>query len=142
MTSNVENARSLHASDSAAHAAGIEIERLEPGLARVSMSIRPEMANGHGIAHGGWLFTLADTAFAYAFATLTPGGVSVAADVAFHASGRVGERVVATAKEEYRQGPAAIYDVAVEDERSLRLATVRIQGRVPRLRLAGGRLNV
>lgn len=99
--------------DRASQALGIEISEVAPGRAVASMTIREDQVNGHDIAHGGYVFTLADTAFA--FACNTHGRVTVAAgaDIVFVAPSRLGERLVATAVERSRTGRNGIYDVTV-----------------------------
>lgn len=83
------------------------------GAATVSMTIGPSMVNGHGIAHGGYLFLLADTAFACACNSHGPVTVAAGADIAFVTSAREGDDLVATALERTRYGRSGIYDVTV-----------------------------
>jgi acyl-CoA thioesterase len=78
-------ARALFANDRASQELGISLLAVEPGVARVTMQVRPDMVNGHGICHGGLIFTLADSAFA--FACNSHGPATVAAAVT---SGRTG----------------------------------------------------
>jgi acyl-CoA thioesterase len=100
-------------SDHASRALGMVVEHVGPGTARVSMTIRPDMVNGHGSCHGGLLAALADSAFA--FACNTHGTVTVAAgfDVSFLAPGRLGDILVAEAREVALCGRSGIYDVTV-----------------------------
>lgn len=107
------NARTLLARDPVGRALGIVVEEVTAGRARVRMQVTTEMANIHGIAHGGYLFLLADTAFAYA--CNGPGSAAVAqgAHVTFLRPAMVGEELVAEAVERTRYGPYGIYDVAV-----------------------------
>ena len=99
--------------DHAARAAGAEIVEARPGHARVRLTIRDDMVNGHGIAHGGYVFLLADTAFA--FACNTSGFVTVAraAEVVFVAATRAGDELIAVAEERTRFGANGVYDVTV-----------------------------
>jgi acyl-CoA thioesterase len=99
--------------DRASAELGMAIQDVRPGAARVSMRVQPRMLNGYGICHGGFIFALADTAFA--FACNTDGMVSVAAhcSIAYLRPARDGELLVATAEERQREGRSGIYDVRV-----------------------------
>ena len=77
------------------------------------MSVRPDMVNGHGTCHGGFLFLLADTAFAFACNTHGPPVVAAGADVSFLAPVREGDVLVATAVERVVTGRSGLYDVTV-----------------------------
>lgn len=96
---------------------GITVENAEPGHARISMSIRPEMTNGFGIIHGGMVFTLADTCFA--MACNDPSGeadtitVASGADIQFLRPAHTGETLTATAREQATTGRSGVYDVTV-----------------------------
>lgn len=104
------------------------------GAATARMSTSAEMGNGHGIVHGGYLFTLADTAFAYALNSHGRPGVSVHADVAFILPARVGAVLAAYARERVFDGRAGIYDIEVRDDGRALLAEIRIHGRIPSAR--------
>lgn len=95
---------------------GMALESVAPGAARLSMAVAPMMVNGHGICHGGYIFALADSAFA--FACNTTGEVSVAQHcaVTFLRPARLGERLVATAAEQHRTRRSGTCDVRVETE--------------------------
>lgn len=84
-----------------------------PGTAVVQMTIRADMVNGHAIAHGGYLFLLADTAFACACNSRGPVTVAAGADITFVAPVRQGDVVVAAAAERVSFGRSGIYDVSV-----------------------------
>jgi len=103
----------MFAADTASRAAGIELVHLGGGAAEVRMTVRPDMANGHGIAHGGYVFLLADTAFACA--CNEPGSVTVAAgaDITFLAPARAGDVLTAVAALRTRRGRSGVYDVTV-----------------------------
>jgi acyl-CoA thioesterase len=108
-----EQADRMLASDEATRALGIAISGVGVGHATATMTVRSDMANGHGICHGGYLFLLADTAFA--FACNTHGHVTVAsgADVEFLAPVSVGDVLVAAAAEVVLRGRSGVYDVTV-----------------------------
>jgi acyl-CoA thioesterase len=99
--------------DHASQALGMVIEEVGPGSARVSMTIRPDMVNGHDICHGGLISTLADSAFA--FACNSHGTVTVASgfEVNFLEPARLSEVLIAEAREVAVRGRSGIYDVTV-----------------------------
>lgn len=109
----LEPARAMFDADTASRSLGIEIRELDTGHAVASMVITDQMTNGHGMAHGGYLFLLADTAFAGACNSHGPRTVASGAEIAFVASGRLGDVLVATAQERTRYGRNGIYDVTV-----------------------------
>ena len=100
-------------SDLASRSLGMELESVTPGHARLSMRVRPDMANGHGLCHGGLVAALADSAFA--FACNSRGTVTVASgfDVELLESAGVGDRLVADAREVALRGRSGVYDVTV-----------------------------
>src|SRR5689334_7944717 len=91
----------------------VEIEEAREGYARIAMIVRPDMLNGHAIAHGGMIFALADTAFAYACNSRNVSTVAQAASIAFLAQAKAGERLVAEAREQALSGRSGVYAVAV-----------------------------
>jgi acyl-CoA thioesterase len=99
--------------DEASRSVGMELLRVGDGTAVVQMTIDRSMLNGHAIAHGGYLFMLADTAFACACNSRGPVTVAVAADITFVAPVREGDVLVATAQERVSYGRGGIYDVSV-----------------------------
>lgn len=106
-------AEAMQAADSASRRLGIGISDVAPGEATATMTITDDMVNGHGICHGGYVFTLADTAFAYACNTYDDGTVAAGASIEFLEPVRAGARLVATAQETTRRGRSGIYDVTV-----------------------------
>ena len=109
----VDPLRALHQADTAASALGIEIREAGGGRAVVTMRATGPMVNGHGIVHGGYLFLLADTAFAYACNSHGPATVASGAEITFVTPARVGDELIATAAERTRFGRNGIYDVTV-----------------------------
>ena len=103
----------MYEDDAAARSLGITIEEVGPGYARLSMQVTSSMVNGHDIAHGGFLFTLADTAFAYACNSRNERNVALDAAISFREPGRAGETLVAIARERSRAGRTGVYDVEV-----------------------------
>lgn len=92
---------------------GIAIEETREGYARISMVVRADMLNGHRIAHGGMIFALADTAFAYACNSRNVSTVAQQASIVFLAPAKEGERLVAEAREEAVAGRSGAYVVTV-----------------------------
>jgi acyl-CoA thioesterase len=106
-------AEAMWRSDDASRGLGMRLEDVAPGRARLSMTVIQAMANGHGICHGGFIFTLADSAMA--FAANQHGNTVVAqhAAISFIRPARVGETLVAEAVERMRAGRSGMYDVRV-----------------------------
>jgi acyl-CoA thioesterase len=109
-------AEALYARDHAAQALGIELIEVSLGRARMAMTVRRDMLNGHAVCHGGILFTLADTAFAYACNSAGMPMVAAGAAIEFIAPAAPGERLIAAATETSRSERLGIYDVAVLTE--------------------------
>ena len=105
--------QALYAGDLAAQALGIEILEVRPGRVRLAMTVRPDMLNGHRTCHGGIIFALADTAFAFACNSHGQAMVAAGASIEFLAPAVGGERLIATASETSRSERQGIYDVAV-----------------------------
>jgi len=122
----------LYASDLAAQALGIEVLSVGPGHVRVSMRVRPDMLNGHRTCHGGIIFALADTAFAFACNSYGDAMVAAGASIEFLAPVVCGEQLVATARETSRSARHGIYDVSVTGASGEPAAHFR--GRCARLR--------
>lgn len=108
-----QQAEQMYAEDSASRGLGIEISGVAPGRATATMTVGPAMVNGHGICHGGYLFLLADSAFAFACNTYGDRVVAAGADVTFLAAVHEGERLVAEAVERVVRGRSGLYDVTV-----------------------------
>ena len=106
-------AAEMFANDRATEALGITVDALSPGRATLSMTVTELMVNGHGIAHGGFVFALADSAFAGACNYAGAVTVAASASIAFLSPVRAGERLVATAVERQRSGRSGVYDVTV-----------------------------
>ncbi|WP_091622540.1 hydroxyphenylacetyl-CoA thioesterase PaaI [Amycolatopsis saalfeldensis] len=102
--------------DQASRALGIELVEAADGRAVATMVITESMVNGHDIAHGGYLFLLADSTFALACNSHGPVTVAAGAEISFVAAGRLGDRLIATAAERTTFGRNGIYDVTVHRE--------------------------
>jgi acyl-CoA thioesterase len=103
----------MFAADQASRGLGMELVQTGPGTAVVRMRIAMQMLNGHAIAHGGYVFMLADTAFACACNSDGPVTIAAGADISFIAPVREGDVLLATAAERTRYGRSGIYDVTV-----------------------------
>lgn len=103
------------ATDAVARMLGIELTSYGPGWARTRMTVRADMVNGHGMCHGGMIFTLADTAFAGACNSWGPVTVAAGCDIVFVAPARIGDVLTAEARMRSRYGRNGIYDATVLD---------------------------
>jgi len=112
----------LHAWEGTSAALGVEIEEVREGYARIAMIVRRDMLNGKAITHGGMIFTLADTAFAYACNSRNVNTVAQSATVVFVAPGREGDRLVAEAREESQTGRSGVYAVKVRNQKGENIA--------------------
>jgi len=118
-------ARTMLEGDVAARHVGIELIDIGPGRARMRMTVRPEFANGHGICHGGYIFTLADTAFAYACNSHNQRAVAAGSAIEFLQPAASGDTLVAEASEQQRAGRTGLYDVRVTDQTGRTVALFR-----------------
>ena len=122
----------MFAEDAASRALGMSVEAMGPGYARLSMSVRPDMLNGFKICHGGFITTLADSAFAFACNSANRLTVAAAITVDFIAPAREGDRLTAEARELSITGRTGIYDVKVINQAGETIALLR--GRSHRLK--------
>lgn len=99
--------------DDASKGLGMSIVEIGPGVATLSMTVRPEMVNGQRIAHGGFIFLLADSTFAFACNSRNERAVAAQCDITFIRPGKLGDVLVATAREISSSGRSGIYDVRV-----------------------------
>ncbi len=117
--------RALYDGDRASQTLGMRIESCGPGHATVTMRIRPDMVNGHRICHGGLIFALADSAFAFACNSYGDNTVAAGAAIEFLAPGREGDVLRAIASERWRAGRAGIYEIEVRNQRDEAVALFR-----------------
>lgn len=123
--------------DRASKGLGMRIERVGPGEAVISMTVRKEMTNGHGICHGGFIFTLADSTFAFACNSYDQRTVAQHCAVTFIESAHEGDVLTAHAVERSRWGRSGIYDVTVRDGTNKVIAEFRGHSRTITGRLLG-----
>jgi len=102
--------------DDASKGLGMEIVEIKPGRATLAMTVAPHMVNGQRIAHGGFIFLLADSAFAFACNSHNERAVAAQCNISFIKPGKLGDRLVAVAREISRSGRSGIYDVRVSVE--------------------------
>ncbi|WP_228561341.1 hydroxyphenylacetyl-CoA thioesterase PaaI [Catenulispora pinisilvae] len=112
-TAGLDAARRMFDADKASAGLGIELVELAPGRAAARMRVTASMLNGHAIGHGGYVFLLADTAFALACNSHGPATVAAGADVSFLAPIQERDVLTARAQERVRYGRSGIYDVTV-----------------------------
>jgi acyl-CoA thioesterase len=123
--------------DQASQQLGMQIDAVGPGAATLSMTVRDDMTNGHGMAHGGFIFALADSAFAFACNSYNERTVAQACDIVFAAPAQLGDRLVAVAVERHRFGRNGIYDIRVTKDGVDGAVIAEFRGRS---RTIGGRL--
>lgn len=115
--------------DRASQGLGMRVEKIAAGEAVISMTVTREMANGYGLCHGGYIFTLADSAFAFACNTYDERAVAQHCAVTFIRPCQPDVRLSAHAREVSRAGRSGIYDVTVRDEAGNVIAEFRGQSR-------------
>ena len=118
-------ADSMYERDTATQALGIRIAHVGPGYAELAMAVRADMLNGHEICHGGFIFTLADSAFAYACNSYNLNTVASGCAIDFTAPARAGDVLTARAHERQLAGRTGVYDVEVANQRGETVALFR-----------------
>lgn len=118
-------AEALWRGDAASRQLGMKLESCAPGRATVSMQIRRDMVNGHGICHGGLIFALADSAFAFACNSYGDNTVAAGAAIEFLMPAREDDVLRAIAVERWRAGRAGIYEIEVRNQRDETVALFR-----------------
>lgn len=115
----------MYERDPASQALGMTLDAIRPGYARMRMRVREDMLNGHGTCHGGFIFTLADSAFAFACNSHNLNTVGAGCTIDYLAPGRAGDVLVAEAVEQALAGKTGVYDVVVTDQDGRRVALFR-----------------
>ena len=124
--------RAMLAQDEASRGLGMALDEVGPGRARMRMTVRPDMINGHELCHGGFIFTLADSTLAFACNARNRVTVAAAAEIQFISPARLGETLVAVARERAATGRSGIYDIEVTEAASGRLVAL-FRGRAHRI---------
>jgi acyl-CoA thioesterase len=117
--------RTLFDRDRASQLLAVRLLDVAPGRARVAMRVRSDMMNGHSVCHGGFLFTLADSAFAFACNSYDEMTVAAAASIEFLAPCHEGDELLAVATELWRRGRSGLYDITITNQRDERIAVFR-----------------
>lgn len=120
-----KSAEAMWAKDNASKWLGMSLDAVAPGVAAASMTVETRHTNGHDICHGGYIFTLADSAFAFACNSHNRLVVAQHNSITFVAPGRLGDRLTAEAREVARFGRSGIYDVRVTDQAGRLIAEFR-----------------
>jgi acyl-CoA thioesterase len=115
----------LFARDRASQGLGMRIAAVRPGWARVVMRVRADMVNGHGMCHGGLVFALGDSAFAFACNSYNEKTVGAAASVDYLAAAHEGDDLTAEASELWRARRNGLYEIVVSNQRGERIALFR-----------------
>jgi acyl-CoA thioesterase len=118
-------AERMFASDQASRGLGIAITKIEPGRATLTMTVRSDMLNGHAICHGGFIFTLADSAFAFACNSYNFNTVAQGCSIEYLAPAREGDVLTANAQERSLAGRTGVYDIEVTNQRGDPVALFR-----------------
>jgi acyl-CoA thioesterase len=124
--------RAMYDADNASRSLGMVLEEIRPGQATMRMIVRDDMINGHDICHGGLIFTLADSAFAFACNARNQVTVAAGAEIHFISPARKGETLVAVARERASAGRSGVYDIEVTDRASGRIVAL-FRGRSRRI---------
>lgn len=106
-------AATMWENDLASQTLGMKILQVGPGMAKLTMTVSETMLNGHKTAHGGYIYTLADSAFAFACNSYNERAVAAQCSITYIRPGKEGEPLIATAREISRSGRSGIYDVEV-----------------------------
>ncbi len=118
-------AESMYERDVATRTLGARIAHVGPGYAELEMAVRADMLNGHETCHGGFIFTLADSAFAYACNSYNLNTVASGCAIEFTAPARAGDVLTARAHERQLAGRTGVYDVEVANQRGETVALFR-----------------
>jgi acyl-CoA thioesterase len=106
-------ADAMWAEDAASRGLGMQIVSVAPGQAELAMTVTEQMVNGHKLCHGGYIFTLADSAFAFSCNTYNQRTVAQHCAVSFIVAAKLGDQLTARAVERQRRGRSGIYDITV-----------------------------
>jgi len=118
-------AASMWPRDTASQGLGMRIVRIAPGHAELAMTVRSDMLNGHAICHGGFIFTLADSTFAYACNSYNLNTVASGCGIDFIAPAREGDVLTAIGQERSASGRTGVYDIEVANQRGEKIALFR-----------------
>jgi acyl-CoA thioesterase len=117
--------QSMWSRDRASQALGMQLVRIAPGEAELAMPVRSDMVNGHAICHGGFVFTLADSTFAYACNSYNANTVAQGCAIEYLGPAREGDVLRAVGRERQRTGRTGVYDIEVTNQRGETIALFR-----------------
>jgi acyl-CoA thioesterase len=117
--------KTMYERDPASQALGMSLDEIRPGYARMSMAVRGDMLNGHGTCHGGYIFMLADSAFAFACNSHNHATVGAGCSIDYLAPGREGDLLSAVAVEQALVGKTGVYDIVVTNQEGRQIALFR-----------------
>ncbi|MCA1247230.1 hydroxyphenylacetyl-CoA thioesterase PaaI [Massilia sp. MS-15] len=117
--------QTMYERDPASQALGMTLDAIRPGYARMSMRVRADMLNGHATCHGGYIFMLADSAFAFACNSHNFNTVGAGCTIDYLAPGFEGDLLVAEAVEQALQGKTGVYDIKVSNQDGRMVALFR-----------------
>lgn len=120
-----KSADAMWAGDYASVWFGMSLDHVDEGMATISLTVAKQHTNGHGMCHGGVIFTLADSAFAFACNSRNQATVAQHNTITFVASGQLGDTLTATAREVSLTGRSGIYDVTVTNQTGATIAEFR-----------------
>ncbi len=123
-------AQKMLSMDAASTGIGIKINKVAPGQCTIAMQVTDKMLNGHKTCHGGFIFTLADSAFAIACNSYNKIAVAASCDISFVRPAYIGDTLSAHATEQFKAGRNGIYDVAVTNQNEETIALFRGKSRV------------
>lgn len=119
------SATAMWSGDQASQWFGMELDEVDEGVARTKLTVQPHHTNGHGICHGGVIFSLADSAFAFACNSRNIATVAQMNTINFLEPGKIGDLLIATAAETHLRGRSGIYEITVENQSGTVIASMR-----------------
>jgi acyl-CoA thioesterase len=117
--------KTMYERDPASQKLGMTLDEIRPGYARMSMRVREDMLNGHGTCHGGYIFMLADSAFAFACNSHNFNTVGAGCSIDYLSPGREGDLLTAEAVEQALSGKTGVYDIVVSNQEGRKVALFR-----------------
>jgi acyl-CoA thioesterase len=117
--------KTMYERDPASQRLGMTLDEIRPGYARMSMRVREDMLNGHGTCHGGYIFMLADSAFAFACNSHNFNTVGAGCSIDYLSPGREGDVLSAEAVEQALSGKTGVYDIVVTNQEGRKVALFR-----------------
>jgi acyl-CoA thioesterase len=117
--------KAMYERDPASQKLGMTLDEIRPGYARMSMPVRGDMLNGRGTCHGGYIFMLADSAFAFACNSHNHATVGAGCTIDYLAPGREGDLLTAEAVEQALTGKTGVYDIVVANQEGRKIALFR-----------------